>query len=58
MRSHLEIQVVPGLVLRLHDVAKRFGVGSSVGELLAEEVLPQAWLVRRRRWGMITLFPR
>jgi hypothetical protein len=28
-----------------------------VGELPAEEVLPQAWLVRRRRWGTIPLSP-
>jgi hypothetical protein len=34
-----------------------FDVGSFVGELLAEEVLPQAWLVRRRRWGKIPLSP-
>jgi hypothetical protein len=49
---------MPGLVLRLHDVAERFGVGSSVDELLAEEVLPLARLARRRRWGTIPLFPR
>jgi hypothetical protein len=51
------IQAVLGLVLRLHDVAGRYGVGSFVGELPAEEVLPQAQLVRRRRWGTITLPP-
>jgi hypothetical protein len=34
------IQAVLGLVLRLHDVAGRYGVGSFVGELPAEEVLP------------------
>jgi hypothetical protein len=36
---------------------KYSGVSSSVGELLAEEVLPQAWLARRRRWEMILLTP-
>ena len=46
------------LVLWLHDVAGRYGVGSFVDELLAEEVLPQAQLVRRRRWGMIPLSHR
>jgi hypothetical protein len=38
-----------GLVLRLHDVAERYGVGSFIGELPAEEVLPQTQLVCRRR---------
>jgi hypothetical protein len=52
------IQAAPGLVLRLHDVTEHYGVGSFVGELPAEEVLPQARLIRRRRWGTIPLFPR
>jgi hypothetical protein len=56
--SHLVIQAAPGLILRLHGVAEHFDVGSFVSELLAEEVLPQARLVRRRRWGMIPLSPR
>jgi hypothetical protein len=43
------IQATPGLVLRLHDVAEHSGVSSFVGELLAEEVLLQARLARRRR---------
>jgi hypothetical protein len=52
------IQVALGLVLRLHDVTEHSGIDSSIGELLAEEVLPQARLARRRRWGMIPLFPQ
>jgi hypothetical protein len=44
------IQAVPGLVLRLHDVVEHSGVDSFIDELLAEEVLPQARLARRRRW--------
>jgi hypothetical protein len=52
------IQAAPGLVLWLHDVAEHYGVGSFVGELLTEEVLPHARLVHRRRWGMIPLSPR
>jgi hypothetical protein len=31
---------MPDLVLRLHDVAGRYGVGSFIDELPAEEVLP------------------
>jgi hypothetical protein len=51
-------QAAPDLVLQLHDVAERYGVSSFVDELPAEEVLPQAQLVRRRRWGTIPLSPR
>jgi hypothetical protein len=58
LRSHLEIQAALGPVLRLGDVVEHSGVGSSVGVLLAEEVLPQACLVHRRRWEMIPFFPR
>jgi hypothetical protein len=49
-------QVAPSLVLQLHDLAGRYGVGSFVDELPAEVVLPQAQLVHRRRWGMTPLF--
>jgi hypothetical protein len=49
------IQAAPGLVLRLHDVTGRYGIGSFVDELPAEVVLPQAQLVHRRRWGMTPL---
>jgi hypothetical protein len=51
-------QVVLGLVLRLHDVVGRCGVGSFIDELPADVVLPQAQLVHRRRWGMTPLFLR
>jgi hypothetical protein len=49
---------VSGPAPQLRDVAEYSGVGTSVGELLAEEVLPQAWLARRRRWEIILLSPR
>jgi hypothetical protein len=49
---------VSGPVPLLRDVTEYFGVGSTVGELLAKEVLPLAWLARHRRWEMIPLFPR
>jgi hypothetical protein len=52
------IQAASGLILWLHDVVEHSGVDSFVGELLAEEVLPQARLARHRRWGTIPLFPR
>jgi hypothetical protein len=48
---------VPGLVPQLRDVAEYFGVGSSIDELLAEEVLLQVWLVRHRRWETTLLSP-
>jgi hypothetical protein len=35
-----------------------FGVGSFVGEILAEEVLLLARLVHHRRWELIPLFPQ
>jgi hypothetical protein len=41
-RSHLTTQAALDLVLRLHDVTERYGVGTFVDELPAEEVLPQA----------------
>jgi hypothetical protein len=44
------IRAVPGPALRLRDVTEYFGVGSFVGEILAEEVLLLARLVHRRRW--------
>jgi hypothetical protein len=49
---------VSGPAPQLRDVAEYSSVGSSVGELLAEEVLPRTWLARRRRWEMILLSPR
>jgi hypothetical protein len=52
------IQAASGPALRLHDVAKYFGVGFFVGEIPAEEVLLPARLVHRRRHGLIPLFPR
>jgi hypothetical protein len=51
------IEAAPDPILRLHDVAGHYDVGSFVGELLAEEVLLQARSVRLRRWGMIPLSP-
>jgi hypothetical protein len=52
------IQATPGPALRLRDVAEYFGVGSSVGEIPAKEVLLLVRLVHRRRWESIPLFPR
>jgi hypothetical protein len=52
------IRAAPGPVLRLHDVAEYFGVGSFVGEIPAEEVLLLAQLVHRRRQDSIILFLR
>jgi hypothetical protein len=43
------IRAAPGPVLRPRDVAEYSGAGSFVGEILAEEVLPRAQSVRRRR---------
>jgi hypothetical protein len=43
---------------QLHDVTEYSGVGSSIVELLAGEVLPLAWLARRRRWEMTPLSPQ
>jgi hypothetical protein len=43
---------------QLRDVVEYSGVGSSVVELLAEEVLPPAWLARRQRWEMTLFSPR
>jgi hypothetical protein len=51
-------QAAPDLVLRLHDVAGRYGIGSFVDKLPTKVVLPQAQLVRRRRWGTIPLSSR
>jgi hypothetical protein len=51
-------QVAPGLVLWLHDVVGRYGVGYFIDELPTEVVLLQARLLRRRRWGTIPLSPR
>jgi hypothetical protein len=45
-RSRLAIQAASDLVLQLHDVATRYGVGSSIGELPAKEVLPRhSWFI-------------
>jgi hypothetical protein len=47
---------VLGLAPQLRDVTEYSGIGSSVAELLAEEVLPLAWLARHRRWEMTLLW--
>jgi hypothetical protein len=58
LRDLISRHRLPDLVLRLHDVTGRYGVGSFVDKLPVEAVLPQAQWVRRRRWGMIPLSPR
>jgi hypothetical protein len=50
-RPRLVIWAAPGPALRPRDVAEYFSVGSFVGGTPAEEVLPQAQLVHRRRRG-------
>jgi hypothetical protein len=47
------IQAAPGPALRPRDVTEYFGVGSFVGGIPAEEVLPRAQLVHRQRWGRL-----
>jgi hypothetical protein len=51
------IQAASGPVLQLHDVAGHYGVGSFVGELPAEEVLPQARSVHHQRRGDDSTLP-
>jgi hypothetical protein len=49
---------VPGPAPQLRDVAEYSDVGSSVAELLAEEVLPPTWLAHHQIWEMTILSPR
>jgi hypothetical protein len=58
LRFYLGIQVALGPAPQLRDVVENSGVGSSIAELLAKEVLPPTWLARRRRWEMTLLSPR
>jgi hypothetical protein len=51
-------QAAPGLVLQLHNVARRYGVISFVDKLPAAVVLAQAQLVHHWRWGTTPLFLR
>jgi hypothetical protein len=49
LRSCLVTRAAPDPVLRLRDVAEYFGVSSSAGEILADEVLLPVQSVHRRR---------
>jgi hypothetical protein len=49
------IQAALGPALRPRDVAEYFSVGSFVGGIPTEEVLPRAQLVHHRRWGATPL---
>jgi hypothetical protein len=56
-RLHPRIWAALGPAPQPHDVAEYSGVFSSVAKLLAGEVLPLAWLARRRRWEMTPISP-
>ena len=52
------IRAAPDPVPQPHDVSARSGVCSSIVTLHTGEVLPLAWLARRRRWETTPISPR